>query len=48
MKHIPKEDFDKIKEISKLFEKNIQLNDSTSSEENEEEELENEDQDQSA
>ena len=37
MKQIPLEDFDKIKEISNLFGKNIQLNDSTSSDENDDE-----------
>ena len=37
MKQIPQEDFDKIKQISKLFGKNIQLNDSTSSDENDDE-----------
>jgi len=46
MKHISEDDFDKIKEISKMFGKNIELNDSTSSEENDDEN-EDEDEDQS-
>ena len=46
MKQIPKDDFDKIKEIFKMVGKKIQLNDSTSSEENEDEN-EDEDEDQS-